>query len=98
MTKIEREDNGSQGRFVIYENDQFAGALTYSREGKSELVIDHTSVEEDFSGKGFGKKLIMESVKYARKNGLKILPLCSFARKVLEADEEFKDVLVSPQR
>lgn len=97
MAKIEREDNGSKGRFVIYESDQFAGELTYSREGKNQLIIDHTSVEESFSGKGFGKKLVMESVKYARDNDLKILPFCPFAKKMLEADGEAKDVLVSQQ-
>ncbi|TYP71596.1 putative GNAT family acetyltransferase [Aquimarina intermedia] len=81
MTKIGREDNGKKGRFIIYENDKFAGEMTYTWAGKSKFIINHTGVEEQFSGKGFGKKLVMKSVEFARNNDLKILPLCPFAKK-----------------
>ncbi|MFN2430469.1 MAG: GNAT family N-acetyltransferase [Cryomorphaceae bacterium] len=92
MTKIKREDNGKKGSFIIYENDVFAGEMTYVWAGKSRFIIDHTGVDENFSGKGFGKKLVMEAVAYARKNELKILPLCPFAKKVFDEDESIRDV------
>lgn len=92
MIKIEREDNGKKGRFVIYDNDQAAGEMTFVWAGSSKFIIDHTGVEEDFGGKGLGKKLVMEAVAYARNNGLKILPLCPFAKKVFDSNEELEDV------
>ena len=55
MTKIEREDNGKKGRFVIYENDEFAGEMTFTWAGKNKFIIDHTGVEEAFGGKGLEK-------------------------------------------
>lgn len=55
MTKIQQEDNGKKGRFVIYENDEFAGELTYTWAGKSKFIIDHTGVEKQFGGKNNGK-------------------------------------------
>ncbi|WP_246131531.1 GNAT family N-acetyltransferase [Aquimarina intermedia] len=55
--------------------------MTYTWAGKSKFIINHTGVEEQFSGKGFGKKLVMKSVEFARNNDLKILPLCPFAKK-----------------
>lgn len=93
MTKIEREDNGKKGRFSIYENEEFAGEMTYTWAGKEKFIIDHTEVDEKFSGKGFAKLLVMEGVDYARKNDLKIIPLCPYAKSRFDRDESIRDVL-----
>lgn len=93
MIKIEREDNGKKGRFVIYENDQLAGEMTYVWAGKSKFIIDHTEVKVNFSGRGLGKQMVMKAVAYARSHDLKIVPLCPFAKKVFEKDAELADVL-----
>ena len=44
-------------------------------------------------GKNAGKQLVTAAVEYARKNKIKILPLCPFARSVFERVKEFGDVL-----
>ncbi|WP_452224114.1 GNAT family N-acetyltransferase [Lacinutrix chionoecetis] len=93
MATIKQEDNDKKGRFAIYKNDEFAGELTYTWAGKNKFIIDHTGVEDQFGGQGFGKKLVMKSAAFARENNLKIIPLCPFAKKILEADESFNDVL-----
>jgi uncharacterized protein len=92
LMKIEREDNGRKGRFVIYVNEVFAGEMTYVWAGASKFIIDHTGIEESFSGKGLGKKLVMKAVEYARNNNLKILPLCPFAKKVFDKVDSIQDV------
>lgn len=92
LIKIEREDNGKKGRFVIYENDLLAGEMTYTWAGNSKFIIDHTGVGENYGGKGYGKKLVMAAVEFARNNHLKILPLCPFAKKVFDKDSEIRDV------
>jgi predicted GNAT family acetyltransferase/uncharacterized Fe-S cluster protein YjdI len=92
MVKVDREDDGKKGRFVIYDNGEFAGEMTFVWAGEARFIIDHTGVEENFGGKGFGKKLVMEAVKYARNNNLKILPLCPFAKKVFDKDDRIEDV------
>lgn len=93
MTKIEQEDNGKKGRFIIYQNNKFAGEMTYTWAGKEKFIIDHTGVEEKFSGQGFAKQLVMESIKFARKNNLKIVPLCSFVKSRFDKDKSLGDVL-----
>ncbi len=93
MTKIEREDNGKKGRFVIYENDEFAGEMTFTWAGKNIFIIDHTGVEEAFGGKGLAKQLVMAGVDYARKHDLKIIPLCPYAKKTFDRDDSLSDVL-----
>lgn len=92
MIKIEREDNSKKGRFVIYENDVFAGELSYVWAGEIRFIIDHTNVEPNFIGRGFGEQLVTKAVEYARNNNLKILPLCPFAKKVFDNDVKLEDV------
>ena len=92
MHKIDQEDNDKKGRFVIYENDKLAAEMTYSWAGATKFIIDHTEVENAFGGKGFGKKLVMKAVDFARENNLKILPLCPFAKAVFDKLEEIQDV------
>lgn len=93
MTKIEREDNGKKGRFVIYHQDQYAGEMTYTWAGENMFIIDHTGVEEEFGGKGLAKELVMEGVKFARENKVKIMPLCPYAKARFDKDESIRDVL-----
>ncbi|HUH47878.1 MAG TPA: GNAT family N-acetyltransferase [Arenibacter sp.] len=92
-TSIEREDNAKRGRFVIYENDTFAGELTYTWAGKTKFIIDHTSIGEAFGGKGYGKQLVLKAVEFARGEDVKILPLCPYAKSVFDRNEDIRDVL-----
>lgn len=93
MIRIEREDNGHSGRFVLYENNVFAGELIYTWSEKNIMIINHTEVEEVFGGKGYGKKLLMDAVAFARANTIKILPYCPFAKPVFEKNPDIQDVL-----
>lgn len=90
--KIEREDNGLKGKYVIYDNDNVAGEMTYTWAGDNKFIIDHTEVDESFAGKGYGKKLVLATVEFARERGVKILPLCPFAKKVFDKVESIQDV------
>ncbi len=92
MISINREDNDKKGRFVVQDNDEYAGEMTYTWAGEDKIIIDHTGVLKEHGGKGLGKKLVMEAVDFARNNNIKILQLCPFAKRVLEK-EEFKDVI-----
>ncbi|MDO5608932.1 MAG: GNAT family N-acetyltransferase [Capnocytophaga sp.] len=90
--KIEREENGKKGRFVIYEDSQFAGEMTYTQAGEDKIIIDHTGVDKNFGGKGYGKKMVLEAVVFARANQLKILPLCPFAKAEFDKNKDYQDV------
>ncbi len=92
MARIEREDSGKKGRFVIYDDNEKAGEMTYTWAGSDKFIIDHTEVDEKFEGKGFGKQLVMRAVDFARENNLKIIPLCPFARRIFDMDSSLRDV------
>lgn len=94
MVRIQHEQGDRKGRFVIYEDDKFAGEMTYVWAGNSKLIIDHTGVEGAFGGKGYGKQMVLEAVEFARQNNVKILPLCPFAKAEFEKNESIQDVRI----
>lgn len=94
MATIKQEDDGKKGRFIILENNEIAGEMTYTWAGKEKFIIDHTNVDEKFSGKGFAKKLVLAGIDHARKNNLKIIPLCPYVKRVFDKDKNLGDVLL----
>lgn len=92
MVNIEREDGGKHGRWVIYEDGQPAGEMTYTWAGATKFIIEHTGVEKAFGGKGYGKMLLMAAVEFARSSGVKILPVCAFAKAEFDKNDNLNDV------
>jgi predicted GNAT family acetyltransferase len=90
---IEQFNDEKKGSFKAIEDEKVAGEMTYVWAGPGKIIIDHTEVNPDFSGKGVGKQLVLEAVKYARDNKVKILPLCPFAKSVFDKNPDLLDVL-----
>ena len=90
---IQHEQSTSKGAFYVEENGARLAEMTYSKAGDALIIIDHTEVSDALRGKGAGKQLVSAAVDHARKNNLKILPLCPFAKSVFEKVKEFQDVL-----
>lgn len=90
---IKLELTGSKGAFFIEENGKRQAEMTFSKAGDIRIIIDHTEVGDALRGKGAGKQLVSAAVDYARKNNLKIIPLCPFAKSVFDKVKEFQDVL-----
>jgi len=91
--KIQKTETGSGGKFFIEENGKNIALMTYKKSGKDTITIDHTEVDESLQGKGVGKDLVAEGVKFARENNLKVIAQCPFAAKVIDETAEFQDVL-----
>ena len=90
---IEQHNSESKGFFKAHEDGKRAGLMTYSWAGSDKIIIDHTTVDPDFKGKGIGKQLVMAAVEYARVNNIKIIHLCPFAKSVFDKTSEIQDVL-----
>ena len=72
---------------------EFLGHCFFVFAGEDKIIIDHTEVNQGNEGKGFGKKMVTKAVEFAREKGIKILPLCPFAKSVFDKTPEFRDVL-----
>ncbi len=91
--EVKLELNGSKGYFYVSVDGKQEGKMTFVFAGNDKIIIDHTEVNPGNNGKGFGKKMVAKAVEYAREKGIKIIPLCPFAKKVFDKTPEFRDVL-----
>ncbi len=89
---ITREDGPTGGRYVTV-IDGHEAEMTYSRAGTTRIIIDHTGVPRELGGRGVGKALVFRAVEDARKEGFKIIPLCPFAKAVLDKTLDWQDVV-----
>ena len=91
--QIKLETNAKNGFFSVEINGKTEAKMTFVFAGTDKIIIDHTEVDAAFNGRGVGKKMVLAAVEYARKNELKIIPLCPFAKSVFDKTEEIRDVL-----
>ena len=86
--------NEENNRFVaMNQKDEEIGETTWSNAGESMIIIDHTSIHQDYRGLGIGDQLIALTVSYARQHNKKVIPLCPFAKKEFDQKKEYQDVL-----
>jgi uncharacterized protein len=91
--EIKHQAEGNRGTFYIEQAGSQVAAMTYVWSGEHRFIIDHTEVGDSLRGSGAGKKLVEAGVQFAREKGVKILPLCPFAKKVMEGNPDYADVL-----
>lgn len=92
--EIERVDQETNGYFKALVEGKTAGKMTFTKSGDNEITIDHTEVNPEYQGQGVGQAMVKESAEYARSENLKIRPLCSYAKKVMERSSDYDDVLL----
>jgi len=91
--EIQHKDNNKTGVFFIEENGEKLAELVYSWNGNDRIIIEHTEVNDVLRGKNIGKTLVATLVEFAREKGIKIVPVCLFAKNVLDKNKEYQDVL-----
>jgi predicted GNAT family acetyltransferase len=86
--------NDALGRFEIALP---GGALAFAdfevRGGA--VLFPHTVVPPAHEGQGLGSALVRASLDWARAEGLKVVPLCSFYARYMERHPEARDLLAS---
>jgi len=90
--EIKHKENDSRGMFYIKNDKGLIGELTYYKKDGTVLTIDHTEVKREMENQGIGSSLMKEAVLYARKNNLKIDPLCPFAEVQFDLHKSYEDV------
>lgn len=92
MLKIKYETNKF---YIKSEDNNYLAFITFQDYGENIIAIDHTFVDPSLRGQKIALRLVEEVVRYARDNNLKIVPLCSYAIKVLNNDDKYSDILVN---
>lgn len=90
MIKITYEPENN--RSAAYDGEKMVGECIYSV-SNGNWSLDHTFVNENYGGQGIAAKLVAEVVDRAREAKVKILPVCSYAKKEFAKKAEYSDVL-----
>ena len=83
-------DNTERHRFEL-DADGHVAYSNYSRAGNV-LTILHTEVPKELEGHGVGSTLIRGVLDIARAQGLKVVPICPFAKAYIERHPEYADL------
>ncbi|TDF91117.1 GNAT family N-acetyltransferase [Paenibacillus piri] len=90
MFKIKEDTNG----FYVGEQDHKEAEIHYVPSGNDTIIVDHTIVSDSLRGQGVGEALVKRLVEFARTKGIKIMPLCPFAKSQFDRHEDYSDVLL----
>ena len=93
--KYENNRSGNGGVITLNKEADEVGRLTYTIfPDDNKLVISYVLVHPQFEGKGMGKYLVEEGIKFARENNWKVYPHCSYARSVMNRMKDVDDILL----
>jgi predicted GNAT family acetyltransferase len=91
---IQHEETDIRGRHYINDEDgNMLAEITYAVKHPDTMVVDHTEVAEDLQGQNIGYDLVEAVAEHARAKGRQIIPVCTFAKAILERTDKFDDVL-----
>ena len=66
-----------RGAFVIKDGIEKIAEMAIGISDKN-LIVYHTQVSDKLKGQGIASRLLAQMVEYARKNDLKVVPLCPY--------------------
>jgi predicted GNAT family acetyltransferase len=92
---FENKKTGNGGVITLNKETAEVGRLTYTVfPEENKLIISFVLVHREFEGRGMGKYLVEEAIKYARDNNWKVYPHCSYARAVMSRMNDVEDIFL----
>ena len=82
----------AEGRFDLLIDAARRGHLDYSLPDTATMVIEYVEVDPDLRGRAHGERLVSAAVDWARAGRRMVVPMCSFARRVIAQTPAFHDV------
>lgn len=87
--------SGNGGVITLNNDTEEIGRLTYTIfPEENKLIISFVLVHSKFEGRGMGKFLVEEGIKFARENKWNVYPHCSYARSVMNRMTDVDDILL----
>ncbi len=94
--RYENNRSGNGGVFTLNNEEEEVGRLTYTIfPDENKLIISFVLVHPKFEGRGMGKYLVEEAIKFSRDNNWKVYPHCSYARSVMNGMNDVEDILLT---
>lgn len=70
----------------------YLSKLDYIRDGKN-FVITHVGVHPELRGQGVAGKITQTALGYAKTNGLRVIPMCSYAASYIRRNPQYADLV-----
>ena len=81
---IEREELNGTNEFVLRVDGERLGFLEYTRPEVGVMRIEYVEVSPELRGTGLGQQLVEKAVAFAKDAELRVVPICSYARAVIQ--------------
>ncbi|KAB2661380.1 N-acetyltransferase [Brucella tritici] len=96
--RMDKEDKDARnGRYVArIEGIKGETEITFTKRGPRLISADHTGAPDSMKGTDSAAALVSFMIEDARKNGIKIIPLCPYVRAQYRRHPEWADVMTVP--
>ena len=85
-------DTAGKGNFILMEGEEQWGEMDFSISDKK-ITVFHTQIAPQAEGKGLARQLLQAMVDHARKNDLKVIPLCPYVHASFKKNpEQYADI------
>lgn len=91
LSNLSVKHNDEEQRFEALVDEGLAVAQ-YEREG-GRILFTHTLVPREARGRGVAGAVVRAGLDYARAQGLKVVPLCSYVGDYIRRNPEYRDLL-----
>ncbi|MDD2426511.1 MAG: GNAT family N-acetyltransferase [Eubacteriales bacterium] len=81
--------------YIGSDKDSYQAKVTYHFFRDDVIIVDETKTKEEFRGQGLARKVVISLIDWARKEGMKILPECPYASKVMRENDDYRDMIYS---
>lgn len=95
---IEREELNGVHEFVLRIDGERRGFLEFTRPEVGLMRIEYVEVSPELRGTGLGRQLVARAIEFARDTELRVVPICSYARAVIERDPAMSPLLTARGR
>ena len=90
LNKLEITHNAANHSFEVW-IDGLLSKLDYIQDEKN-FVITHVGVYPEHRNQGLAAKIVDASLEYARQNGLRVVPMCSYAAAYIRRNPEYMEL------
>jgi predicted GNAT family acetyltransferase len=90
----EVRNNAEASRYELLLDTEVIGVADYRVEGDA-IVFPHTQIERRLRNKGLGAQLVRAALDDVRAGGGRVVARCWYVAEFIDANPEYKDLLVA---
>ncbi|NJC95738.1 MAG: GNAT family N-acetyltransferase [Anaerolineales bacterium] len=90
LDELDVKQNPDENRFEAWIDNKLS-KLDYIQDDRN-FVITHVGVHPAFRGQGVAGKITQVGIEYAKRNSLRVVPMCSYAAAYIRRHPEYAEL------